>query len=97
MAAGAEELAEDGFGAAALAIDVGGVEQGDAGVERGVHDGAAFFEADAAAEIVAAEADGGDLEAGAAEVAEFHLVSNAGGYAGGMMRLDTGWSNRAAC
>ena len=57
---------------ALAAIDIGGVEQGDAGVDRLVHHPARGVEIDAAAEIVAAEADLGDTQPGAAEVADLH-------------------------
>ena len=48
--------------AAAVAVDVGGVEERDPGLERGVDDGARRRLVDAAAEVVATEADDGDLE-----------------------------------
>ena len=55
-----EDLAEERL-AVARAVDVGGVEQRDPGVERGVDDGAGPLEVDAAAEVVAPEPDDRDL------------------------------------
>ena len=60
------------LGAAAIAVDVGGVEQGDADVERLVDHLAGAFDVEALAEIVAAETDCGHAQAGAAEIANFH-------------------------
>ena len=54
------------------AVDVRRVEQGDAGVQRGVHDLTCLLEPDPAAEIVAAKANGGDLQAGAAHASLLH-------------------------
>ena len=65
-------VAEHGLGAAHAGIDVGGVEQGDAEVDRLVDHLARGLEIDALAEIVAAEADGGNAQAGAAEIANLH-------------------------
>ena len=53
-------------------IDVGGVEQRDAEVDRLVDHLARRLEIGALAEIVAAEADGGNAQAGAAEIANLH-------------------------
>ncbi len=72
LAAVAEHLAEDLFGAANPGIDVGGIEQRDAEVDRLVDHLARGFEVGALAEIVAAEADGGNTQAGAAEIANLH-------------------------
>jgi hypothetical protein len=63
---------EHGLGAAHAGIDVGGVEQGDAEVDRLVDHLARGFQIGALAKIVAAEADGGNAQAGAAEVANLH-------------------------
>ena len=62
VAPAAEHLAEELLAGAGAAVDVGGVEEGDALVERGVDDGAGAFEVDAAAEVVAAEADDRDVQ-----------------------------------
>jgi hypothetical protein len=59
---------------ASVAVDVGGVEQRDAGIERRVHDLAGLVLVEAAAEIVAAEADRGDFQVGGAERAKLHEV-----------------------
>ena len=72
LAAVAEHLAQHGLGAAHAGIDVGGVEQRDAEIDRLVDHLARGFEIGALAEIVAAEADGGNAQAGAAEIANFH-------------------------
>ncbi len=58
--------------AAEAAIDVRGVEQRDAEIERLVHDPARGFEIDASAEIVAAQSDDGDLQSRASEPALLH-------------------------
>jgi hypothetical protein len=60
LAAVAEHGAEHCLRAAHAGVDVGGVEQGDAEVERAVDHLARGFEVGALAEIVAAEADGGN-------------------------------------
>ena len=61
---GAERLAEELF-RRAVAVDVGGVEQRDAEIERAMHHGARNGDVmDAAAEVVAADADDGDFDAG---------------------------------
>ena len=48
--------------AVGAAVDVGGVEEGDAGVEGAVDDRSGRVVVDAAAEVVAAETDDRDLE-----------------------------------
>ena len=68
----AEDLAHHRFGPAAVAVGVGGVEQRDAEIERLVDHRARGVDVDAAAEVVAAEADGRDAQAGLAEIANFH-------------------------
>src|ERR1700730_10636819 len=77
VAARAEDLAEALLGstemtAAETAIDVGDIEQGDAEIERLVHDLARRLQIDAPAEIVAAEPDDRDLQAGSTQVALPH-------------------------
>jgi hypothetical protein len=71
-------VALDGLADAGLrlpcAVDVGCVDEGDALFTGFVEDGGGSGGVDAAAEVVAADADGGDLEAGGAEVAVSHLV-----------------------
>jgi len=57
LAALAEDFAEETLRAAALAVDVGGVEERDAEIERLVDDLAGRLKVDPAAEIVAAETD----------------------------------------
>ena len=54
---------------AAIAVDVGGVEQRDAGVERAMHHRARGGEVDAPAEVVAAEPDDARRRVRAAELA----------------------------
>ena len=80
-----ERLAQERLAEAVLAaVDVGRVDEVDAGVERGVHDrvGAllALGRGARPAEVVAAEADGGDAEAGAAEGAVVEIASSAPAY-----------------
>jgi hypothetical protein len=74
LAAVAEQLAERGLRPAAVAVDVGGVEQRDAAVECLVDHRARRREVDAAAEIVAAEPDHRHAQARLAEIADFHVV-----------------------
>ena len=67
VAAALEQLAEEALAVPAVAVDVGRVEEGDAGVEGGVDDLACPLEVEATAEVVAAEADPGDDEVGSVE------------------------------
>ena len=63
----AEHLADQRLGRAGAAVDVGGVEVGDAGVERGVDHRPGPGAVEPAAEVVAAQAHGGHREAGPSE------------------------------
>src|SRR5260370_28607845 len=72
MAVRDEDRDELFLGVAALAVDVWGVEQGDAEIERPVHDLARRREIEPAAEIVAAQPDQRDLQAGSTEISQFH-------------------------
>jgi hypothetical protein len=75
-AAAGEPAAEDLLGLAGLgAVAVGGVEEVEAVLVSGVHDRVAVGLAGAGAEVHRAQAQRGDLEAGAAELAIVH-VSN---------------------
>ena len=56
-----EHLAEKVFAAAAVSVDVRGVEKGDPDVERGVDDRSRLLETEPATEVVAAETDNRDL------------------------------------
>ena len=62
----AEDLADELL-ARAHGVDVGGVEERDARVERGVDHRARLREVGARAEVVAAESDDGDLGAAVSE------------------------------
>jgi len=55
VAAIAERLTEHLLGLAAVAVDVGSIEQRNALVERAMDDGAGLFRVDAHAKVVAAE------------------------------------------
>ena len=79
VAAAAERAADDLLAAAAVAVDVGRVEEGDAGVERRVDHRARGGLVDPAAEVVAAEPDDGHLEVGAAQAAGAHPGTLVGG------------------
>jgi len=68
----AEALAQILLGAAALAVDIRGVEQRDAEIERPVHDLARRRKIEPAAEIVATQPDQRDLQAGSAEISYLH-------------------------
>ena len=70
-----ERAADDLLAAALVAVDVRGVEERDARVERGVDHRARGLLVDPAAEVVAAEPDDGHLEVGAAEAARAHRGS----------------------
>ncbi len=69
-----KDLSEAGFRSASLAIDVGGVEQRDAEIDGAMDDLARRFEIDAAAEVIAAEANAADAQAGPAEIADLHHI-----------------------
>jgi hypothetical protein len=69
----AQHQAHRRLGPAALAVDVGGVEQGDAEVECLVDHRLGGVLLDAAAEVVASQPDGGHAQTGFAEVADFHV------------------------
>lgn len=75
VAAALEGLPEVDFGAAGAAVDVGGVQEGDARVQSGVDDGAGGLGVQSAAEVVAAEADGGDLQSRTAQGEMTHACS----------------------
>ena len=72
VAPAGERAADDLLAAAPVAVDVRGVEERDARVERGVDHRARSLLVDPAAEVVAAEADDGHLEIGAAEPPRAH-------------------------
>src|SRR5205085_5854638 len=67
-----EHAPEQLLTAPAVAVDVGGVEEADALVERRVDDRTRLLQADAAADVVAAEADDGDLRPAFTEPARTH-------------------------
>jgi hypothetical protein len=70
VAATLQELAQQSLAAATVAVDVGGVEQVDAGVERSVNHPAGGGQVESATEVVAAEPDPGDAQG--AEVGVLH-------------------------
>ena len=70
----AEILTETGFRAAAFAVNVGGVPEGDAQIERLVYHRARSVGVDAQSEVVAAEAEGRNCDAGVADGALFHCL-----------------------
>jgi hypothetical protein len=67
-----EDLAKERLRPAAVAVGVGGVEQVDVLVDGGVDNGAGPLQVQARAEVVAAEADHRDGQAGGAELAVAH-------------------------
>ena len=73
VAPGPERGAEVGL-ALGAPVDVGGVEEGDAGIERGTHDGVGLLATDAHAEVVAAQPDHADGER--ADGARVHVRSS---------------------
>ena len=72
VASALQQLAEEALAAAAVAVDVGRVEERDARVEGRVDDLARPLEVDPAAEVVAPEADSGDDEVRAVELLAEH-------------------------
>src|SRR5262249_28281047 len=72
LGAVAEHGAHYGLRAAHTGVDIGGVEQGDAEIDRLVDHLARGLQIGALAEIVAAETDGGNTQAGAAEITNLH-------------------------
>ena len=68
----AQYIAEHDLGAAAVGIHVGCIKQGDTEIERLVDDFSRRLRVAAAAKIVAADADHGHTQAGAAEIANLH-------------------------
>src|SRR5262245_23772261 len=74
LPAGAEGVAEDLLRAAAVSVDVRGVEERDPEIERLRDHGARAGAVDPAPEVVAAEAYRRDAEARAAEVPELHAA-----------------------
>ena len=68
-----EGAADDLLAAAAVAVDIRGIEEGDSSIERGVDHRARSFLVGPAAEVVAAEADDCHLEIGAAELPRAHV------------------------
>ena len=61
--AGAQSLTEQDLRTATIAVDIGGVEQRDAGVECGVHHRRDFLLRHPGTEVVAADSDCGDSQA----------------------------------
>ena len=74
----AEDLAEDGFRTAALAVGIRGIEKGDAQVDGLVNDFAGSLQIDAQAEVIAAEAYDGDVRSGVTEFAQLHCKISQG-------------------
>src|SRR4029077_14454465 len=72
LAARAQNFAQNFFRAASVAVDIGSVDQRNAEIERAVNDWTRGFEIGAAAEIVGAEADEGNLDARIAKLAFLH-------------------------
>src|SRR5208283_811093 len=70
-----ERLAEQLFGAAPIAVYVGGVEQRDAVVERLMHHGARLLRVASHAKVVASQSDRRNLESRVAKLAIFHDCS----------------------
>ena len=75
LAAVAQHLTEHRLRAAAAAVNVGGIEQRDPGIERLVDDQAGAFEVHPLAEIVAAKPDQRDPQARLAQIAQNHVRS----------------------
>jgi pseudouridylate synthase len=72
VAATFEDLAEQPLATAPASVDVGRVEEGDAGVQGGVDDRSRRVATDAAAEIVAAQSDTRDAQIAVAELPKLH-------------------------
>ena len=67
-----EHLSQDLLGAAFVAVDIGGVDQRDAEIERLIDHPARVLQIDPAAEIIGAKTDEGNLGAGMTELAFLH-------------------------
>jgi hypothetical protein len=78
VAAPVEDLADQPLGGAVGAVDVGGVEEGDAGVQRRVDHRAGPGEIEPPAEVVASKAHGRDREIRASKGVLQHRLSMAG-------------------
>src|SRR6185436_18060265 len=72
-AARTQGLAEQNLRAACVAVDICGVEQRDAGIYRGVHHGRYVLVGHPGAEVITADADGGDGQAGQAKLLVDHF------------------------
>src|SRR6266404_923999 len=75
FAPAAQNLAQAVFRAAVVAINVRGVEEGDAEIQCLMHHLAGRIEIDAPAEVIAAEADGRNLKARFSQRAPIHRTS----------------------
>ena len=78
VAAAAQYLAEQFLGAAAVAVDVRGVEQGDARVDGRVHHGPGLLQVQPAAEVVTAEPGHGHEQPAVTHRPEAHDPASAG-------------------
>ena len=70
-----EDLSEQPLATAPVAVDLGGVEERHAHFERGVDDGARLFEAEATAEVVAAETNTRDAQPTLVEFDHLHRTN----------------------
>src|SRR5207302_9277552 len=68
-----QDLSEQLLRTTAIAVDVRGVDEVHAGLERGVDDGSSFLQADPPAEVVAAQTHDRDHEPGRADRSISHL------------------------
>ncbi len=75
IALSVEDLSEQPLAAAPVPVDLGGVEEGHAHFERGVDDSTRLFEAEATAEVVAAEADTRDAQPTLVEIDHLHRTN----------------------
>ncbi len=74
IAATFENLAEEALASPASSVDLGGVEEGDARVDGGVHHEPRRLEVEATAEVVATEPDTRNTQATRAEIDELHAA-----------------------
>src|SRR5438270_6050008 len=68
----AQDLPEDAFRTATISVDVGGIEERDAHLERFVNDFAGGLQVDAKAEIIAAQPNDRDFRARLTEFPQLH-------------------------
>jgi len=70
-----EDLSKEALASVVDPVQLGGIEERDSGVERGIDDESCCVEIDPATKVVAAEPDAGDAQAAAIELDELHVAN----------------------